>query len=251
MLDLARRAAAFSWYHRMELAPGVYTDGDYDMAPLLPAFGFPDDMRGLSVLDVGRASGFFSFEFERRGARVVATELPSYFDWDWTSGAEARMRATIGTASDDEVTDARLASAFYFAREVLGSRVEDKRINVYDLCPEAFDGRRFDLVFAGSLTSHLRDPIGALQRLRSVTAGTLILAAPSFDIPAVAHLPMLCLAAAGDAEGRSWWIANRRGIHDMLVTAGFAAASTGASFTLNNRRVAGLAVAHIVAHASA
>ena len=35
-------------------------------------FHFPDRMRGMTVLDAGSATGFFAFEFERRGARVVS-----------------------------------------------------------------------------------------------------------------------------------------------------------------------------------
>jgi hypothetical protein len=43
---------------------------------VLDAYGFPD-VHGKRVIDIGRASGFFSFEFERRGAaQVVAVDMP-------------------------------------------------------------------------------------------------------------------------------------------------------------------------------
>jgi len=35
---------------------------------------------------------------------------------------------------------------------------------------------RFHLVFVGSLLLHLHDPVGALERVRSVCAGALVLA---------------------------------------------------------------------------
>jgi hypothetical protein len=37
----------------------------------------------MTVLDIGAASGFFSFEMERRGGLVIATDLPSMPDHDF------------------------------------------------------------------------------------------------------------------------------------------------------------------------
>ena len=39
-------------------------------------------MRGMTVLDIGPAHGFFAFEFERRGAIVTTAELPSWSEHD-------------------------------------------------------------------------------------------------------------------------------------------------------------------------
>lgn len=63
------------WYHTIELPDGRTTAGEYDHRPYLAQYGFPASMAGMSALDVGAADGFFSFEFERRGAaRVVAVD---------------------------------------------------------------------------------------------------------------------------------------------------------------------------------
>src|SRR5258708_4233384 len=70
------------WYHTVDLGDGLVTPGSYDYRDALPRFGFPEDMRGMSVLDVGSATGFFAFEFERRGADVTSVELPSLAHWD-------------------------------------------------------------------------------------------------------------------------------------------------------------------------
>ena len=47
------------------------------LRPNWPSFEFPDDMSGMDVLDIGSATGFFAFAFEKRGARVTSVELPS------------------------------------------------------------------------------------------------------------------------------------------------------------------------------
>lgn len=70
------RVEALHWFHRIELAPGYYTPGIVRHGPdggdwPTTRFLLPPDLTGKSVLDVGCADGFFSFEAERRGARLV------------------------------------------------------------------------------------------------------------------------------------------------------------------------------------
>jgi len=73
---------AYSWYHAVDLGRGLVTPGTYDHRSQVPAFRFPEDMSGMDVLDIGSATGFFAFEFERRGANVVSVDLPSVDDFD-------------------------------------------------------------------------------------------------------------------------------------------------------------------------
>src|SRR5882757_9480585 len=75
-------AHRYYWYHTVDFGSGLITPGLYDYRETIAAFGFPEDMRGMTVLDVGSATGFFAFEFERRGARVISVELPSLRDLD-------------------------------------------------------------------------------------------------------------------------------------------------------------------------
>jgi hypothetical protein len=65
----------FYWYHCIDLGYGLVTEGTFDMAQHLAAYCFPQDLAGERVLDVGRGSGYFSFEFERRVAQVLRLGL--------------------------------------------------------------------------------------------------------------------------------------------------------------------------------
>ncbi len=237
-------AERFYWYHCVELAPGVVTDGDYDMHEVLSHYGFPDAMAGMNVLDVGRASGFFAFEFESRGATVVATDIASLAEWDWVGDAEARDARLAAHAHEDD----HISGAFHFAKAARGSQVGEKTINVYDLDPVEFDGQMFDIVFAGSIASHLRDPILAFERLRSVTGGVCIVAAPSFDLPDSSGHALLSLVGTQDEDRRSWWSMNARGLEETLKSAGFREVEIVSQFTLRHRRQP-LEVNHLVAHA--
>ena len=72
----------FDWYHTIDLGNGLVTPGHFDYRSSLPLFLFPEDMTGMSVLDIGAANGFFSFEFEKKGANVTSVEVPSITDWE-------------------------------------------------------------------------------------------------------------------------------------------------------------------------
>jgi tRNA (mo5U34)-methyltransferase len=163
----------------------------------------PEDLTGKTVLDIGAWDGFFSFEFERRGAkRVLAIDS---FAWDekreWPRGLEC----------------------FLLAREFFNSKVEYQRLDAHDLSPEAIG--TFDLVFCAGLLYHLRHPLAALEKIRSVTAGQLILETHQL-IPAVHERVPLITFFPGDEEGVRLNFAGgfptRAWLSAALTTAGFA-----------------------------
>ncbi len=57
------------WWHQVEVGPGVTTPGKMDTRTILnERIGLPERLDNMSVLDIGAAEGFYSFESERRGA---------------------------------------------------------------------------------------------------------------------------------------------------------------------------------------
>jgi tRNA (mo5U34)-methyltransferase len=247
-----KSAKDFYWYHCIDLLNGETTDGDYAMEQYLPHYHFPSDMTGMSVLDVGRASGFFAFEFEKRGADVTATELRSMADWDFVGGEDAkvaRMRDYIGRADYEEFF---IRGAFNYAHEMRKSRVKRVDATAYDLSPALFADKKFDLVFAGSITSHLKSPIVAFEKLHSVTAdtGTCVVSAPFLDLVEHRDLPFMALVGRSDPDRRSWWLVNTLGISELLYAAGFKEVTIKSHFNLQHRRQPGMVFPHVVVHAT-
>ena len=91
----------YYWYHTIELPDGLITPGLYDFREALASFYFPDDMHGLRVLDVGSATGYFAFEFARRGAQVVSVELPSLYALDRFPGQSIEQTLEKIEENDD------------------------------------------------------------------------------------------------------------------------------------------------------
>lgn len=238
------------WYHCIDLGHGIVTKGDFNMDDYLPYYHFPEDMSGMKVLDVGRASGYFSFEFERRGADVTATEIASYLDWDFVGGAIERQRRAADFGDMNAWTEKHITGAFNLAHKVRGSKVKPVTTTIYNIAPETV-GEGFDLVFAGSVTSHLRDPILGLERFRSVIAsdGLCVVSAPHIGLDE--SLPLAAMVGTSDIDRRSWWVLNKRCLTEMLNGAGFSRVEIIDRFDLKLRRSDAQAgeFPHIVAHA--
>ena len=209
------------WYHTVDLGEGVVTKGIYDHRPYLNHYGFPADLHEKTVLDVGAASGFFSFEFEKRGGTVTATDLPRWMDHDFAPEYEPDLTPAAA--------ESYLRDPFLFARARLGSKVERKEINIYDLSPDT--AGTFDLVFCGSVLLHLTDPVRALWRLRSVTreGGTAVLATAIHDDPSSEPRAVF----VGNAKAFTWWLPNRAGFEAMVGSAGFSAIEWVSQFRLD------------------
>ena len=158
----------------------------------------PKDMTNMRVLDIGTWDGFFSFEFERRGAKVLAID-----NWN----------------------DDRQFRTFLFARKQLGSNVEYRKMDVHDLNPSLVG--TFDIVFFAGMLYHLRYPLKVLEAIRSVTDGYLIMET-TMMVPFVhENFPMMAFFPGDEeanASGRSWGISGAATIswlREALNSAGF------------------------------
>lgn len=152
------------WYHTMDIAPGVTTPGWFDLRSVVDRMPWPD-VRGKRCLDIGTFDGYLAFEMERRGAsEVVAIDVEDHLLWDWPPDYRAE-----GLPRDPGFSGPPKGAGFRLAHELMGSKVDWRPINVYDLDPEEIG--TFDVVVMGTLLIHLRDPVRALEAIRSVTAG--------------------------------------------------------------------------------
>jgi tRNA (mo5U34)-methyltransferase len=240
---LAAVASVRSWYHVIELPHGVSTPGVFDVRPHLSSYRLPERLDGLVALDVGTASGYFAFELERRGARVIATDLASRADHDLPAAYLAACRATT-PAAEIAAADAEELRGFEVARDALGSRVERRFARATQL-HEAFSAE-FDLVLLSNVLLHLRDPVLALEACRDVLkpGGVLVLASP-VDESAAASYALF----QGRPERVEWWVPSPQALLKMAAFAGFdGAAIVGRyvqRFTLGGREEGGvMAVLH-------
>ncbi len=207
-------AARGVWYHTIELAPGVLTPGWFDLRPIVDRLPWPD-VRGRRCLDVGPYDGFLSFELERRGAaEVVAADIGSPAEWDWPFAMRERGPRELAAQASEEP-----GGGFEIARKALGSSVRRVEVSAYELSEETVG--RFDVVVCGSLLLHLRDPIRALEAMRSV-CGEALLSAEAISPGLTLLSPRRPIARFRGGERLQWLVANVAAHRAMVRAAGFA-----------------------------
>ena len=201
-----------TWYHTIELPDGSTTPGWYDTRPVVDLIPWPASLKGGRCLDVGTFDGFWSFQMERLGAsEVVAIDVDDPEQLDFVFDMKERGPELIrewGTGR---------GPGFVKAKEALGSSVIRKSRSVYDLDP-AQDGE-FDVVFCGSILLHLRDPSRALESIRSVCRGQLVLVEaidPTLEIIAPRYS-----AATFHPYPDQWWLLNSAGMDKLVRMSGF------------------------------
>ncbi|MDX6672559.1 MAG: tRNA (mo5U34)-methyltransferase [Solirubrobacteraceae bacterium] len=232
--DLLRRARERRWYHTLELAPDLVTEGWFDLRPYVPRYGLPERMDGMRALEVGTWDGFWAFEMERRGAEVVALDLDAEGDLDWPP----RRRP-------ESPNPEPRGEGFRLAREILGSGVERVNRSIYHATPE--DLGTFDLVVCGSVLIHLRDQLLALERIAALTnPGGLFVSAEEYDrLAGLVPFPVSRYRADRD-PAVVFWQPSARTWKRMLWTAGFDRVEERARFRMRSRE--GWSVRHLVLH---
>ena len=202
------------WFHHMELG-GVATAPDHFLGdyPSVKYAHFrnslPQDMSGMSVLDIGCNGGFYSLEMKRRGAsRVLGID-----------------------------TDLRYLAQAGFAAQVTGLDVAFLHMPVWDV---AVLSEKFDLVIFMGVLYHLRHPLLALDLIHEHVAKDLLLfqslqrggleiadvrenyefteSAP-FDAPGYPKLHFVERRYSNDAT--NWWLPNKACTEAMLRSSGF------------------------------
>lgn len=202
------------WFHNLSLL-GVQTAPDHFLGdyPSIKWKNFqhaiPEDLAGMSVLDIGCNGGFYSIEMKRRGADRV-----------------------LGVDHDSQYLDQAR-----FAAKILGFNIEFRPLSVYEL-PSLKE--RFDLVLFMGVFYHLRHPLLALDILRQhVTKDWLVFqsmlrgsrSATSidedypfsetaiFDHPGFPKMHFVENSYSQDPT--NWWIPNRACAEAVLRSSGF------------------------------
>ncbi len=181
------------WFHSIELPDGSVVKGLQSLEDLrerIHAFPIPQDLRGKRVLDVGAWTGWCSFEMERRGADVVAV--------DCVELEEFRM-----------------------ARQLLGSKVELRVLDVDELSP--LTAGLFDYVLFLGVLYHLRHPLLGLERICSITKEAAFVESYVTD---GAEPNLLEFYETTELGGQvdNWWGPNTQCLLAMCRSAGFARA---------------------------
>lgn len=199
------------WWHDMEL-DGIMTNGEDYTQDKLAVIQMPEDLTGKSVIDVGAWDGFFSFEAERRGGKVLAIDTLAW-ERGWETGNKIWKTGKQG---------------FDFAHKILNSKVESKNIEVMDLDKNWFGfvkghpNFQFDLVLCLGILYHMKNPLGMCQVMYDICKSDgLLIIESHFDVDDEKPLMKFYPTDELNRDSGNWWGPNPQCIEAMLRAVGF------------------------------
>ena len=180
-------------YLTLRFPDGSILKGRYDMEKYLDYYQIPQDLSGKTVLDIGTANGFFSFEFSKRGAKeVIAMDIN---DEKWKEEINQLMNTNVKFVIKDMKT-----------------------------LDESFG--KFDLVFCSNVLLHTTDLYDNIRRIKEVTKHQAILCTSIEEIPNVEHVPLArfigkILINKFGKTIPTYWFPNMECFKMLAETAGF------------------------------
>lgn len=168
------------FYHAIELPGFGLIPAHWDLRGRFDDYVGGVNVAGKSVLDVGTATGFLSFEAEKRGAARVLS-------FDQRDGSEQTFlpfkdkpyyRDRAGWAELYRAEIERWKNAYWLSHRLLGSKAEVFYGNIYELPAELGE---FDIAIVGSVLEHLSDPITALASIARLTRERIVVVTPLLE----------------------------------------------------------------------
>jgi hypothetical protein len=162
------------WYHSMDL-PGIgEVAGEWDLRGRFDEYVGRVPLQGRSVVDVGTASGFLSFEAEKRGGRVISFDVDSPERWQWVPPNKPNPSSFV-----------KLRNGYTLAHQAFQSRATPIYGDIYQVSETV---PMVDVVIIGQILVHLRDPLRALEQAASRARCSIVVAEGMLDTTEVASL---------------------------------------------------------------
>lgn len=168
------------FYHTMEL-PGLGVQrGHWDLRGRFEDYVGDVDVKGKSVLDVGTATGFLSFEAERLGAsRVVSLDMSDVRQQAFIPFKDKPYREDYESwIRQYSITIDRWKNAYWLCHRLLNSNAKVFYGDIYALPLEL---GQFDIAVVGAVLEHLSDPVSALISIGRLTRERLVLVTPMIE----------------------------------------------------------------------
>ena len=184
------------FYHTMDL-PGIGVQkGHWDLRGRFDDYVGGVQVTGKSVLDIGTATGFLSFEAEARGAaRVVSFDMSDVSQQDLVP---FHGKPYIRESHDAWVT--KWKNAYWLCHRLLNSKSEVYYGDIYNLPPELGP---FEIALVGAVLEHLVDPVSALVSITRLVTERLVVVTPVIDTEEkVAHFVP---RADNPEQNYTWW----------------------------------------------
>jgi SAM-dependent methyltransferase len=206
------------FYHTMDLPGFGVVRGAWDLRGRFDDYIGGVSLEGKSVLDIGTATGFLSFEAEKHSAaRVVSFDM-----------SDARQQMFIPFKDNLYYRDyesfvkqhaaevEQWKNAYWLCHRLLNSKAEVFYGDIFRLPPELGN---FEVAIVGAVLEHLNDQITAMASIARLTTETMIIVSPVFETEE--RIARLEPTADNPAYDFTWWRYSVGAYREILKMIGF------------------------------
>jgi SAM-dependent methyltransferase len=206
------------FYHTMELPGYGVMNGDWDLRRGVDDYLGKVAFAGQRVLEIGPASGFLTFEMERRGAEVVSVEVTAEHGWDFVPYPASKLDEVL---EPRRIVMQRLKNSYWFSHGVQHSKAKVYYGDVYNL-PSSLG--EFDIAVMGSVLLHCRDPLRIVEQCGKKARSLIIV---DMFHPDLEGAPICRLApTAQNFLWHTWWHFGTQFFTQFLAVMGFGTSET-------------------------
>jgi O-methyltransferase len=201
------------FYHTVELPGYGVISGDWDLRRGVDDYLGNVAFAGHRVLEIGPASGFITFEMEKRGAEVVSVEVTAEHGWDFVPYPASKLEEVFGPR---RIVMQRLKNSYWFSHAVQQSRARVYYGDVYNL-PSSLG--KFDIAVMGSVLLHCRDPLRIIEQCGKNATSLII---TDMFHPDLEDAPICRLAPTSqNFLWHTWWHFSTQFFTQFLAVMGF------------------------------
>jgi len=206
------------FYHTIELPGHGVINGDWDLCARVDEYLGKVEFGGQRVLEIGPASGFLTFEMEKRGGEVVSVEVTEEHGWDFVPYPAARLEEVFGPR---QIVMQQLKNSYWFSHAALQSKAKMYYGDAYNL-PAALG--QFDIAVMGAVLLHCRDPLRILEQCAKRAKTLIVVDKFHPDLEGTA----VCRFAPTQENflWHTWWHFSTQFFTQFLAVMGFAPTET-------------------------
>ena len=191
--------SAVNWFHSFEFPDGEIAKGHKPLDRLKAEADviFRVPVAGKTVLDIGAWDGFFSFEAEKRDAALVHST--DHFCWSGPGWGTKR--------------------GYDYAHAKFNSNAASTDIDVFSISQESVGS--FDVVLFLGVLYHLKNPLGGLEIISSVTKEFAVI---ETEVDALDYAEPVMRFYQGpelNNDPTNFWAPNIPCLENMLAEVGF------------------------------
>lgn len=209
------------FYHTVDLPGFGLVSAQWDLRGRFDEYVGGVEVAGKSVLDVGTATGFLSFEAEKKGAaRVLSFDMGDARQQRFLPFKDKLYyRSPEQWARKHGAEIEQWRNAYWLCHRLLNSKAEVYYGDINHL-PEELG--QFDVSIIGSVLEHLSDQITALASIARLTRETLVIVTPVIQTDErIARFEGL---ASNPAADFTWWTYSLGAYREVLRMIGFSIA---------------------------